>query len=160
MGDRLHQAPRGARRQLRVGIEGDHGAHRQRQRTLMQDLGRTRAGQKGIELVDLAALAVAPDPLLLAFRPLPAAMEQQEMAFRIARIQCGDSFAHNLHQFGVAGDVALRGVGEVREQAEKKVLLLVRQETNFQLFHFAASDGQYSRPGRRLPGCPWNSRRN
>src|ERR1044072_5750930 len=103
MRDGLDHPPRGSGRQLRIRIERDHVTDRKREAAFDQDLLESIACQKGIQLPDLAALALPPDPLLLALRPDARPMEQHKAASRVARVQTLDAIAYGFEQLGVIG---------------------------------------------------------
>ena len=133
MRDGLHHSARGPRRQLRVGIERDHVANRQRQRSRMEDLCRAFTAQERVQLFDLAALTFAADPTLLALGPDPAPVKQQEASARVARVQLGDSVVRRLQQFGIARRGRFGGIGEIGKQAEEEICFLIGKKTDFQL---------------------------
>ena len=82
MRDGFDQPPRRVRRQLRVGIERDDVRNRQRQVAGDQDLFVALAAQKRVQFFQFSALALAADPALLAFRPDPRPVKQQEAVAR------------------------------------------------------------------------------
>ena len=92
----------GSRRQLRIGVERDHVANRQRQRSCMEDLCRAFTAQERVEIFDLSSLTFPADPTLLTFRPDAAPVEEQETSARVACVEFGDSVARRLQQFGIA----------------------------------------------------------
>ena len=84
MRDGFDHAPRGAGRQLRVGIERDHVANRQRQpsptRMFLRD--RRSPHRNSFRSSSLPRFRSRPIQLLLAFRPDARAVKQQETVRR------------------------------------------------------------------------------
>src|SRR5208282_1218793 len=90
----------GSPRQARIAIEGDDVAdavgHDRREPVVRDESRVACAAQQSVELVQLAALALPPDPLSLALVPPSSAMKQEEpIAVRrrfMAAIQLRDAF--------------------------------------------------------------------
>ncbi len=134
VGDGPHEPSHGAPGQPRVGVERDHvpDARRWDRRgpARCQDAGRRRAAQEGIELEELAALALPADPATLGLVPASAAVEEQEpgaaaRGVAVALVEPVDRGRRGREELVIAGNVLGRGVEPVREQGEPDVTLAV-----------------------------------
>ena len=144
VGDRAHEAADGTPWEPGVGIERDHVAHVRRRRRCRssrhQDPGRRRTAQDGVQLVELAALALPAHPAALGLVPLSAAVEQQEpgataRGLAVALVETVDRRPSGREQPVVAGDVLGGGVQPVREQGKPEVALAVSQVVHFEAAH-------------------------
>ena len=129
MRERAGERARGVARQAGVRVERDHVAHGG-EALDGADHGREqpgRAAQRGVELLELAALALPAHPGALALVPLARAMEQVEAAVAgVLRFERGDRRGGMSHEPGVAGgDLALR-VTEVGDEREAEVRIAIR----------------------------------
>ena len=141
MGDRPHEAPHRPARQPRIGIERDHVAHVGRRGRRgppgRQDAGRRRAAQEGIQLVELAALALPAHPAALGLVPAALSVEEQEPGasarrLAMALVEPVDGRRCRREELVVAGDMLGRGVEPVRQQGEAKIALAVSQVVDLQ----------------------------
>ncbi len=136
MGDRSHEAADRAAGQPRIGVERDHVAHvhgRDRRRPPRgKDAGRRRAAQKGVQLVELASLALPAHPASLGFVPGALPVEQQEPGassggFAVAVVEAFDPRRSGREEVVVAGEMLGGCVEPVREQGEPNVAIAVSQ---------------------------------
>jgi hypothetical protein len=135
-----NQPLRDVAREPRVGVERDHVANAGRndgRLTGLAQVGRVRvAAQQSVELVQLAAFALPPDPFAFAFIPDASAMEQEEaLAIRrrfVAEVEARDSRACRREQLVVAWRDLGDGVCPVREQSEADVATRSRQVMHFE----------------------------
>ncbi len=141
MGHRPHEAPHRAPGQPRVGVERDHVAHvRRRGRRgppRGQDAGRRRSAQEGIQLLELAALALPPHPAALGLVPRSLPVEEQESGaspgrLAVALVEPVDGRRRRGQELVVAGDVLGRGIEPVRQQGEPEIALAVPQVVDLQ----------------------------
>ncbi len=149
MGHRADELPRRVAGQLRVGVERDDVAHAPQHRRVADDQREAIAGsralvaaQQGVQVRELAALALVAHPHPLARVPAPRAVEQKEAigARRVHRrggvfsVQRLDLLARVAQQGLVAGQRLLRGIVKVGEQAEAQLRVAVGHEAHFQRF--------------------------
>jgi hypothetical protein len=134
------QATDSVARQPRVGVERDHiadvGGDGWR---LPADAHERRVGrstQQSVEFVQLAALALPPDPSRLAGIPESLAMQQQETVTArcraIAPIKPGDAGCRRLKQRFIAISMRCRGIEPVREESEMQLALRTRKMVDLQ----------------------------
>jgi len=90
------------------------------------------ASQQPIELVELAPLPFPPHPPVFGRVPLPLAMQQVKAPGAMLRVQPRDQFGGKRDQRLIGRQGFGIGVGEVAEQRERKVLLVIRQRSHFQ----------------------------
>ncbi len=141
---RAHETCGGTPWQSGVGIEGDdvanaargHGGGSPRE----QDGGVRRATQQGVELVELAALALPPHPDALGCVPTAFAVEEQETGpapggLAVAGIQPIDGRGRCGQEGLVTGDTFVRGVQPIGQQGEAQVAFGVREMLDLQEAH-------------------------
>ena len=144
MRDGPHEAPHRAPGQPRIGIEGDHVPHvrrwNRRGSAAGHDAGRLRPLEEGVELAQLAALALPADPAALGLVPAPAPVEEQESRaaprrLAVSLIEAVDGRRRSRQELVVAGNMLRRGVEPVREQGEPHVAVAVGE-----VVHLEAAD--------------------
>ena len=122
-------------RQLGVGVEGDHIAHPLQHAHVAHHRrvgGRVVAAQQGVELIQLPALALPAHPAPLPLVPDPAAVQQQEALGAVAFGKLPHPLGGGLKQRGVLRHMLFRCVGEISQQGEVQVLILIRQRNHLQ----------------------------
>ena len=144
MGDRPYEACHRAPRQPRVRVERDHVAHVGRRGGSRpvgrQEPGGRRAAQEGIQLVELATLALPAHPAAFGLVPGSPPVEQQEPGaspggLAVALVEPVDGRHRRREELVVAGDVLGRGVEPVRQQREPDVPVLVGEIVDLQAAH-------------------------
>src|SRR5271169_4613454 len=140
MRDVVDQAARGTGGKLGIGVESDDVTDGQRKLAHAQNRGVAVAAQKRVQILQLAALALPPDPALFAGGPFTSAMKQQESPARVARVQVANAGLSRFEQRGVGGRGGIGSVGEIRKQSEVKIGVLIGEEAHFQLFDLIAND--------------------
>ncbi len=105
-------------RQLRVGVEGNDIAHLGQHGRVADDLGEpiARAAQQGVELRQLAALALVRHPY--AFARIPAARPMKEVEnvgpmVLVLFVEAFDALAGRPHQYLVPGQRLVRRIFKV-----------------------------------------------
>src|SRR6476646_11977110 len=101
MRESFDHPPGGIAQQLCIGIQSDDEANALELPTIASteksfQLWRRFAGKKLIELLKLAALALPPDPALLALAPLAASMKKKEVPRSVPAIQFLDTACHDV----------------------------------------------------------------
>ncbi|MCE9572902.1 MAG: hypothetical protein K8W52_07075 [Deltaproteobacteria bacterium] len=120
--ERADQPVRGAHRELRVAVEGDHEPDRGEARRIA-DVARVAGlgvpAQEAVELLELAALALPAHEPLLARVPARAAVQQVERPdaiLAVVAVECLERRARALEQRAVGGrDQRVDVVGQERE---------------------------------------------
>jgi hypothetical protein len=153
VGDRPDEARHGAPGKPGVGVERDHVPHVRRRGgggPPGEDPGRRRAAQKGVELVELAALALPAHPATLGLVPRPSAVEQQEprtasRGLLVALVEPVDRRRRGGEELVVARHVLGRGVEPVRKQGEPDVALAVSQVVDLETETWASASASLVR---------------
>lgn len=126
--------------QLGVSVQGDDIAHVPELLQVADDAHEALAGapaQEGIEVSELATLALAAHPAALGRVPLPWPLQQEEALAtrdRVFVVQRPYAFAGQVKQGSIFGDCLFTGIHEVAEQREMQVFVTVGQKTNLQPF--------------------------
>ena len=135
------QPPDRVARQPGIGVEGDHKANVGRHDGGGEKCRVRRAAQQPIELMQLAALALPPEPAPLGVVPLPTTVEQQKsIAARrgtIATVQSGDPAAGGRQKLIVVVGGLTVGVAPIGQQREMKLAVRARQIVDFELLHLS-----------------------
>ena len=140
MGDRPDQLPDSAAWQSRVGVERHHVAHigrrRRRGPPSRQDAGRRRPAEQGVQLLELAALALPSHPPALGLVPHTPSMKQQEPrpaagSLAVTLVELIDAGRGGSEQFIVPDNLLGVGIEPVREQRETKIAFPIGQEVHF-----------------------------
>ena len=126
---------RRAKRQLRIGIEGDDIAnargHHRRSAIRILERGVGCAAQQSVELVQLAALALPAHPAAFSRIELPAAVKKHEARRTtlegVARIKGIYGGTGTLEPLILAGKGFAVGIGKIGQQCIKNRILACRQ---------------------------------
>ena len=128
----------GVARQLGVRIQGDDVAHPGEDGGVADHQGETPAvalPQQGVEVRELAALALVTHPDAVVGVPAARAMEQKEdvaPAAGVARIQTLDALPGQGQQGGVLRQRLLGRVAQVGQEAKMQVRVAIGQEPHLQ----------------------------
>ena len=145
MGDDADELPRRVAWQARVAVQRDditNPDEELRIADMQREAGVAGAAQKPVELLELATLALPPDPGCLAGIPLPHAVQQVKGAAAsrfCACVEPGDALARRGEDAVVAGHFGRGCVREVAEDGEVNVRVGVAERQHLevlqQLFH-------------------------
>src|SRR5271166_3226331 len=140
MGHLSHKASRGAARETRIGIEGNHVAdparHGGRSATNPEEGRVRRAAKPPIQLVQLPALALPPYPLPLSLVPGPSPVEEEKSITvgcrSVTLVQARDSRGGRAEELVVVLRALRCGVRPVREQSQPQIVVGAREEVDFE----------------------------
>ena len=132
------QGARRVARQLRVGIQGDDVLDRSKHALIADDLHECRerpAAQPGVELLQLAALALVAHPYPLHRIPQPGSMEQIEDARTvvvIGRVERLHRRPRIREQGGIVRQRLLGRVAKIRQQRKEQVGIAIAEIADLQ----------------------------
>ncbi len=164
MGHGADQLASGIAGKLGVAVQRDHVDDVRQRREIPDDprealspLGLRPATQQGVEVGELAALALMAHPAALLGVPAARAVEEIERraltaqvapVFRIAGVQPRDAVVHPRQQGIVIGSRGLRGIAEVGQQGTMQASILVGQEAHLEGFQQGVDAGGIGQQGR------------
>ena len=137
MGDGFHHAASGAGGKLGVSIQRDYVGDGLRKAAFSQNIEGRLSAKVSAELFQLPSLALEPDPTPFALRPGAGPVEEKEPVARVSRVQVVNAVERHLQHCGVARSDGAFEIGEVRKEAEPKVVLLIGEEPDFQFLDLA-----------------------
>ena len=159
---RGHDLRRRVARQLCVGVQCDHVAHRRQRARVTDDARKALAGahagmpaQQCIQVGELAAFALMPHPDAFTRIPASRPMEQEEViaAQRVGRnavlgVQRGDARGGEFDQCVLLGQVFFRRIVQIGEQAEMQVRIAIGQIAHFERVGQRLHTGNTAQHGR------------
>jgi len=135
VGDLADQFLRGIARQPGIGVECDHVAEPAGGASLDGDVaGVSRAAQIGVELHQLAPLALPTHPGAFARVPASFAVEEQE-PITILLVECPELLPGTIEQDRIIRGGPGGGIGPVGNRSEVDLTVIVRQEVHLQGVH-------------------------